>query len=257
MKKIKLLLQRITPSFLINKYKKWRCYKIIENFDIHKEPDLYIAEHLVSSQCHFIDIGANIGIYTKYLSKSVGKVISIEPVPHTFYILKNVITHFKLTNVEPYQIAISNKIGKAVISVPNVEGTINYYRASIGNSENHTSNIKFEVQTETIDSLFSKIGNDISLIKCDVEGHELACIQGSLKFLESYKPAWLIEISGNPDDPKSSANQIFKIMESFGYSVWLFEKGKLKKRVIGDESINYFFLQNYHLEKIKNETNYI
>ena len=256
MAKIKQLLQKIIPSFLTNKYKKWRCYKIIENFDIQQESDLYIAESLVSPQSHFIDIGANIGVYTKYLSKFVGKVISIEPVPNTYSVLEHIIARFNLTNVEPKQIAISNKVGKTVITVPNVEGTINYYRASIDNSVNQ-SDMKLEVQTETIDSLFLESGDDISLIKCDVEGHELACIQGSIKFLENYKPAWLIEISGNPDDPKSSAKQLFKIMESFGYSVWLFENGKVKKREIGDESINYFFLQTFHLEKISEEANYI
>jgi FkbM family methyltransferase len=256
MAKIKQLLQKLIPSFLINKYKKWRCYKIIENFDIQQESDLYIAESLVSPQSQFIDIGANIGVYTKYLSKFVGKVISIEPVPHTYSILEHVIARFNLTNVEPKQIAISNKVGETVITVPSVEGTINYYRASINNSVNQFD-MKFEVQTETIDSLFLKTGDDISLIKCDVEGHELACIQGSIKFLENYKPAWLIEISGNPDEPKSSANQLFKIMESFGYLVWLFEKGKLRKREIGDESINYFFLQTFHSEKISEETSYI
>ena len=257
MPNIKQLLQRVVPSFLIYRYKEWRCYKIIKNFDIDQEPDLQIAELLVTPQSHFIDIGANIGVYTKHLSGFVGKVVSIEPVPRTYSILESIITRFELTNVEPKRIAISNKVGQTDIAVPNESGTINYYRATIETSEITGSGMTFEIQTETIDSLFLKSGENISLIKCDVEGHELACIEGSMKYLERYKPAWLIEISGNPDDPNSSANQLFEIMQRFEYSVWLFKKGKLKRREIGDESINYFFLQTSHVEKISEEASFI
>lgn len=253
----KILLQKILPSYFISKYKTWRCFKIIKNFDINDEPDLYIAQYLVSPQSNVVDIGANIGVYTKYLSQFAAKIISIEPVPFTFSILEKVISRFNLRNVEPYQIAISNKVGKAMITVPEKEGTLNYYRAALDNSSVNSFDMKFEIQTKTIDSLFQSIGNDISLIKCDVEGHELACIQGAINFLRNYKPAWLIEVSGNPDDPNSSASQLFQMLENFDYSAWFYEKGKLKKRERGDSSINYFFLQSYHLKQIQNETNYI
>lgn len=255
------------PSFALNWYKEKQYYKIIRDFDIKTEPDLLVARELADKESISVDIGANIGLYTTYLSPVSSKVISIEPVPFTFFMLTKIIVHFSLPNVKTYQIAISESIGEAHIEIPNQAGTRNYYRAFLRGVPKNRINGKtkqqgkedaaefhHKVKTKTIDSLLLTEAPKISLIKCDVEGHELQCVIGAGEFLKRSKPAWMIEVSEDFDDADSSAFHLKTIMESYNYETYLYENGVLRARKVGDRSINYFFLQNDHLEKLKQST---
>ncbi len=248
---IKRVIQRMTPKFLLNWYKERQYYNIIRDFDLNSEPDLLVARELTDKECITVDIGANIGLYTVYLSPVSSKVISIEPVPFTFTMLTKMIDRFKLSNVSAGQFAISDSVGESHIEIPIQAGARNYYRASLLDVDiEDASNLHHKVKTKTIDSLFSGDVKDISLIKCDVEGHELKCVKGASEFLKKSRPAWLIEVSEDLDDPESSAFQLEAFMERFNYKTFLYKNGALHLKKEGDKSLNYFFLQDFHLQKL-------
>lgn len=250
MKSFKSYIQNKIPCFLLSVYKTRKFYKIAAKSGVETEPDLLIARHLVSIHSVFVDIGANIGIYTKALSALSAKVISFEPVPFTFKMLNKIVGHFSLVNVETRQIAISDKPGTAILHIPEQHGVKNYYRASLTGREAQPPAMAVEVQTDTLDNALKGISS-VSFVKCDVEGHELACIQGALNILETQKPAWLIEINSDPDNPESEAFELFGIMKLFGYTSWFRSGERLKKREEGDTSINYFFLTTAHVDLLK------
>ncbi|MCK5472518.1 MAG: FkbM family methyltransferase, partial [Planctomycetes bacterium] len=108
-----------------------------------------------------------------------------------------------------------------------------------------------KIPTITIDSKFCGVSQAISLIKCDVEGHELACIKGAQELLARYQPIWLIEVSDDPDNSESSAHILFQQLAKNGYSAWWFDGTTLRKRGVGDKSINYFFLKDNHIGILK------
>lgn len=249
---IKILLQKLVPQFLLYRYKEYQYYKLLKDFDINDQPDLLVAKKLVTKETAFLDIGANIGLYTRFLSPNVSKVISFEPVPFTFTMLSKNVKRFKLDNVEIHQIAISDSNGEAIIEVPIQGDARNYFRASLLNDGSQpSSDMKFTVQTKTIDSLFPNYSGDISLVKCDVEGHELNCIQGAREFLKKSEAAWLIEISESPDDKESSGYEVVEIMQRYGFRTYLFEDNILRPRKFGDRSVNYFFLKEKHLNTLE------
>ena len=84
------------------------------------------------------------------------------------------------------------------------------------------------------------------------EGHEPACIKGAARFLARSQAAWLIEVSGEPDDTDSAAHHVFHILHDHGYSAWWYDGSKLRKRRPGDKSTNYFFLKDNHIDVLKN-----
>jgi hypothetical protein len=88
-------------------------------------------------------------------------------------------------------------------------------------------------------------------IKCDVEGHELACVKGAIRVIRRSRPAWLIEVSGNPDEWTSTAYQVFKLLGEAGYEAYWFDGKRVAKRYAGDQSINYFFLRVEHLVSLQ------
>jgi len=250
----KNILLQFIPSFLLRKYKQKKFYSLIKNFEIADEPDLVIAQKLCNPAQFVIDIGANIGLYSKFLSPLASKIIAIEPVPFTFDILTNNMKQFDVENIHIYNQAISNQIGETLITVPMQSGVRNYFRASISDMVNEAdSKYTLPIKTTTLDSLCLKIAANISLIKCDIEGHELECLQGSEQILNTAKPAWLIEVSGNPDKNDSSSYQVFELLQGKGYRAFWFDGETLFERRPGDSSVNYFFLMDMHIDLLKYE----
>lgn len=217
-----------------------------------EEIDFKIVRKLIKPGDYVLDIGANIGVYTKLLSELAGdegKVYSIEPIPSTFAILSSNVKLLGLRNVELLNYAISDTHRKVIMQVPLYEtGGENFYEASIVNGNFAHSLRRIEAETKTVDSLFGESLHHISFIKCDAEGHELECVKGAAMVIHKFKPVWLIEISHNPDDPQFKAFAIFKFLSEYGYEPYWFDDGRLRKRNFGDKSVNYFFLTPAHLD---------
>jgi FkbM family methyltransferase len=213
---------------------------------------------LVKPNDSTIDIGSNIGLYTKVLSDLVGsegRVYSIEPIPATFEILCSNIHNLNLNNVVPINCAFSDKDKEITMEVPHYAfGGENYYQAHIvKNTSGNTKLRRVNIPSKTLDSKFRDISNLISFIKCDVEGHELECLHGAKDILKHSQAAWLIEITGNPDDLQSAANQVFDVMSQNGYASWWFDSTVLRRWSPGENSTNYFFLKKHHIEDLKSK----
>ena len=247
---------KILPQSAVQLIKKRHYLRLLRSPLLEKEPELRVVRHLVKPGDNVIDIGANIGVYTKILSELVGPqghVYSIEPFPATLEILCYNVRKLHLDNVEPVNVAVSDSEAVVTMAIPyDSSGAETHYRASVVTDNMQKDKTQAtNVQAATIDSRFLSVSGEISFIKCDVEGHELACLKGAKKFLARSQPAWLIEVSGEPDDTDSAANQVFKILCEKGYSVWWYDGGKLRKQNPGDKSTNYFFLKENHIEILK------
>lgn len=245
------------PQPALQFVKKIHYARMLESFSLEEEPDLKIVQYLVKPGDHVVDIGANIGVYTKILSQLVGnngRVYSIEAVPATFEILRSNLLKLHLENVEPINCAISDSSAVVTMEIPHYSsGGENYYQARIiRNDTSETKMRRVNTQSVTIDSKFCRISSKISFIKCDVEEHELACLRGAKNFLAQSQPAWLLEVSGDPDNPQSSAHQVFDMLSEKGYSSWWFDSTVLRRRHPGERNTNYFFLRDDHIITLKN-----
>jgi len=230
------------PKNILQYIKIRHYYKTIEKFSLNEEPDLLIVKCLLHNGDYTVDIGANIGIYTKMLSEWTGergKVFAIEPVPTTFDILQSNITKSGLTNVNLFNIAVSDRSAKVTMQIPEyTSGGDNIYQSHIidnsGNQTDEKGNY-VEVRAEILDNVLSNEIDKISFVKCDVEGHELECIKGATNLLEKSKPAWLIEISNDPDNEQSTSYELFRLLKNYGYSAWYLKNNKLCRRKINDK----------------------
>jgi FkbM family methyltransferase len=249
----KRLALRFLPDRMLQKLKKIHYAKALRAASENGEPDLKIVRHLVGPGNHVIDIGANFGVYTKFLAELVrpsGRVYSIEPIPLTYEILTANLKRLKLCNVEPFKLAISDDDGEVRMEVPPyASGGENFYEAHIIRMPSISGMRAIEVRARALDSLFGHL-RSIDFVKCDVEGHELACLRGAESVLARFKPAWLIEISGNPDNGRAPAGEVFRILSQHGYMPFWFDGRQLRQRERGDRSINYFFLTRRHLRQI-------
>jgi FkbM family methyltransferase len=236
---------RFLPERLLQNLKKFHYARKLRRSPESAEPDLRVVKHLVRPGARVIDLGANIGVYTQYLAGLVGpfgKVFSIEPVPQTYEILVSNIDQLGLINVQTFNVAVSGRDGVVYMEVPQyAAGGENYYEARIIATPGATTRRVVEVPARTLDGLFGP-EDRIEFVKCDVEGHERVCLSGAAKLLRASRPAWLIEVSGNPDRADSPAADLFAFLASHGYEAYRFDGQLLRKRIPGDRSVNYFFL---------------
>ncbi len=249
---LKRIIVNVIPGSLLQTVKKWYYSRAVRDF---WEADLEPIRYLVKPGDFVIDIGANVGDYTTFLASLVGehgKVYSIEPIPETFQLLSGVVGTLGLKNVQLLNYAISANDGSAVMEVPLHDyGIPNFYQARIVvNAKFPTRLRQYMVHVRSIDSLFTELPNTVSFVKCDVEGHELAVINGASEFLRKSKPAWLIEVGGDPSDANSAARDLFSFLRAHNYRAYWFDGERLKEHSAGDKAVNYLFLQAWHLGEV-------
>jgi FkbM family methyltransferase len=145
-----------------------------------------------------VDVGAHIGQYTILASRRVGltgQVISIEPEPRNFEILKRNISLNQLCNVKPVACAAYSSHTKTKLFLPEEESGRTIYNTVM--KERAGNNGRYvEVDTATLDSVLESLGlSKVNWIKIDVEGAELEVLRGACNILaESNKVRVLVEI---------------------------------------------------------------
>lgn len=165
--------------------------QIKKNTFITQEPEYKILESLIRPGDWVLDIGANVGHYTKRFSELVGRngrVIAFEPVPTTFSLLSANAELFANRNVSLINAAVSDHFDVVGMSIPTFSsGSRNYYQAHLSSTEDST----FSVLTISIDSLC--ISNKVSLIKIDAEGHEEFVLAGMKDLIVASHPILIVE----------------------------------------------------------------
>lgn len=159
------------------------------------EPEYKMLSKLIKPGDLVLDIGANVGHYTKRFSELVGpqgRVIAFEPVPTTFSILSANVQLFAYPNTTLLNAAVSNKLDVVGISMPKFStGLTNYYQAHISNRADSA----LTVLTMSIDSLC--IDQRIALVKIDTEGHEAFVLDGMRKSIAASYPVLIVETSSS------------------------------------------------------------
>ncbi len=137
-----------------------------------------------------LDIGANIGQYSRKFSDIVGptgRVIAFEPVPRTFELLSANTVQFPVQNVTLINVAASDSMHIVGMTLPKFDtGLNNYYMASVTTEHAELSAISLP-----IDAL--NIPTRITIAKIDVEGHELSTLKGMEQLIRRDKPVLIVE----------------------------------------------------------------
>jgi|LakMenEpi03Aug12_release.lakeMendotaPanAssembly.Ray.scaffolds.fasta_scaffold299146_1 FkbM family methyltransferase len=148
--------------------------------------------HLLASfrnpETVFLDIGANLGVFSLRFSKIIkkGKIIAFEPNPTIYKLLSRSIHLNGLSNViKSYNYGASDKNFEGFLSVPSNHAG----GASI--SENFNGTEGFNISAKVLDELLSDLDH-FDIAKIDVEGHELNVLKGMSKLLARSKECIII-----------------------------------------------------------------
>lgn len=184
---------------------------------LNVDDDLTIREIKKLSEGNvFVDVGANIGLYSFYAAQKVGKngkVLSIEPSFREYRrLLKNIELN-KVNNILPFNCIVSEANDIVKFSIEDRHTGMN----KIAN--NTTGNIReiLSFKLDFIIELFSI--SKIDLIKIDVEGAEMLVINGMKSLLHEQRIKQLI-IEITPGFLKQyghSKEMLYNVLNDFGY----------------------------------------
>ena len=181
--------------------------QIKKNRFVTDEPEYKILHRLINPGDWVIDVGANVGHYTKKFSELVGpqgRVIALEPIPITFSLLSANTLMFTYPNVTLINAAASNESGVVYMSIPKAPtGLTDYYQAHISSDVENT----LMVFAISLDSL--NIDHPIALVKIDVEGHEASVLAGMRNLIEAWHPVLIVE---------TGSQEVISHLKELGYS---------------------------------------
>ena len=167
---------------------------------------------------YFYDVGANIGLYT-WLCRKLSlnrKILAFEPDPKNFELLQITKDHSTIKNINLYNIALSNQMETVSFEQDTLtsatgmisDGQTPWIEKYLGQETN-----SIQVSTDYLDNKTFKVHKP-SLIKIDVEGHELEVLKGGEKKLSQCKPLLLIE-SFPPN-----LDKVVNFLTKLGYKFW-------------------------------------
>jgi FkbM family methyltransferase len=159
-----------------------------------------------------VDIGANIGNHSLYFADLFKSVYSFEPHPRAFGLLS--INSELNSNIKPVNIGISDVAGKLYLC-SNVQNIGNSHLSEDDPGSAHL------VRVATLDESMDP-AEDITLVKLDVEGHELKALLGSRKIIEKNKPIIMFEQHKN--DFIDGSTGVIELLRGFGYKTFVIVK---------------------------------
>lgn len=182
------------------------------------EVELDYLRKIIPHDAVTVDIGANCGLYTRELARRSRQVHAFEPAGPMADLLRRT----SARNVEIHEVAVSDRDGLAILSVPLDDGEAVHSLASIEQRGEGACAAQM-VRTTRLDSV---IKDDVAFIKIDVEGHELRVLNGATAVLERSRPVFLVEAEER-HCPAATAS-VFRFFDEREYRGFFIVDGEIR-----------------------------
>jgi FkbM family methyltransferase len=190
-----------------------------------------------------VDIGCHKGAYTYWMQRCVGptgRVYAFEPQPQQVAYLQQAFATLPFENVVLVPMAVSDGVGQALLHMPTRSGGTHAATLEPGSGRweqeelNSLSNVPvgsrsaeavLSVDVTTLDDFFSNRAPGPAFLKIDVEGHELAVLQGGRNVLVTNRPTLLLECETR-HRPNGDVRPVFEFLKSLAYDGTFFHHGR-------------------------------
>lgn len=205
----------------LNNFIEWKIYF----FGAYEKQFLYLLRDLVANKKDpiFIDVGANIGQHSLFMSHYCKHVYSFEPLPSLSSCLKAIIKQNKITNISVYTIGLGSEERRLDFFAP--QGS-NRGTGSFIPSYNPDNRRIGKLKVVGGDEYLKKIGVEkVDLIKIDVEGFEKDVLDGLTNTIFEQRPAVFMEFSSTTQSTFKSKDNFMSMIPE-GYKVYKVEVNK-------------------------------
>jgi len=208
----------------------------------NKYPELFYLKEIIKPGFVCIDLGANVGYYSTFLSQYAhtnGHIHAVEPVELFAKIFKKNTKEFALDNITLYQTALGSENKNIQMGTPLIDGVFRHGLTKIVDVDEAKNMHTYEVKMCIPDELFASL-NRLDFLKCDVEGYEVHIMPHFMNTIGKFKPLIQMEIS-----TEENRKQIFELFTSIGYKIYKLYKNYLQEMSNGEalkyESGDFYF----------------
>lgn len=181
-----------------------------------------------AAQSAAIDVGANIGNHSLFLSDLFGQVLAFEPNPLARALLRLNVEMNGITNVEVRPVGLSDRNGTATLEFDPLNlGAASTRELRAMRSIARRSTIDLMIGDEAVDAAL-KIG----FIKIDVEGAEEAVLRGLEQTLRTHAPVVMMEQWPEVIDRAGTSPSV-SFLRELGYSMREIQRAPLFRGQLG------------------------
>jgi len=178
-----------------------------------KEPETIAWINSMKRGERFLDIGANVGIYSLYAATKNLQVLAVEPDPFNFALLNLNILYNNLTaNIKAYGLALHNEKKLSLLNMSGVSwggASSSFDQALDFQGKPYNPVYQVGVYGIQLDELISDTGFHVNHIKIDVDGNECLLLQGAKDTLANKSlKSLLIELDLNRPDYSECINML-------------------------------------------------
>lgn len=211
-------------------YKLWEDRKIFLNHDSFQSmwvmynyivdwEEFNLIKCYVKHNHQVCDIGSNMGFYTIWMSKFIGRegnIHSFEPDKSNFERLQNnvILNNLKKT------VKLNNN------AVSDIDGMLSFTSGLDG--ENHIDNTNISslsVESKKLDTYAHENNiQSFNYVKIDVEGFEYSVLKGAETLLSTHKIAILqLEINSTLSNSNTNVDDVLKFLDTFNYKLCTYD----------------------------------
>lgn len=179
--------------------------KNIFYYGAYEKPNLFVLRDLMrsvsGSEGTFIDIGANIGQHSLFMSRYSKTVHAFEPWQPVLKRFRRMIQINGIKNITIHPYGLGNENSKKPFFKP---AASNLGTGSFVENFNSENSPEGELEIKKGDDAFAEERiTSVSVIKMDIEGYEKLALQGLRNTLKKHRPAMVFEITTDSKSPVS------------------------------------------------------
>jgi FkbM family methyltransferase len=202
---------RFAHSLYLRRLERWGTY----------EPEYYLLDHLVDPSRASVDVGANEGIYSGRMAQLCPRVHCFEPIPWFAAALRQKLP----ASVIIHECALSNRAGTGELRIPYHDQTEMHGTSTLETDNPLPGSTHIKQVTCRLARLDDIIDEPVGFVKIDVEGHELAVLEGAEQILREHRPVLLIESEKRHNH--TAPESIFTFLAARGYTGFFQRRARL------------------------------
>lgn len=194
----------------------WAARKLFKGY---LEPEIALLQHVCAGDGAFVDVGASWGAYS-HAALARGLVVhAFEPQMEIALVLQR-----GLPGAVIRCAAASDHTGETELRIP--RNDIGYATVELRNALSGTADLSKGMDRRCVPTIRlddADLGR-VSLLKVDVEGHELAVLRGARELLERHHPMLIIEVEER--HAAGSREAVWELLNTMGYSSFVLTNEK-------------------------------
>jgi FkbM family methyltransferase len=191
----------------------------------YEEGETELLARLLPRGGTLVDVGANVGLHSIKLARRIEglQVFAFEPIASTYEaLLANASKNGVSEQLDARRMALSDGDGEIRLTKQFRVGNF-----VVPDGAQVADGVAETVPAKRLDDVLDGVAERVDLIKCDVEGSELAVLRGAESLLERFKPAIFVEVMERytrryGHEPEA----VFQFLRERGYGHELVKRGQ-------------------------------